>query len=122
MDDSQCVRVVQAGGDAAEIFQRRGRIERPVAKPVGEAPARDVLDDHVGHPVVLAEVVDIDDVGVAHLRDRLRFVAEPGRRVGIWGDPLQDLDRSGALQLDVVGPVDQAHGALADEVLDFVLP
>jgi hypothetical protein len=58
---------------------------------------------------------------VAHLGDRLRLVAEPGRRVRVRRDPLENLEGAGALELHVVGAIDQTHGPLADEVLDFVL-
>ena len=70
---------------------------------------------------MLAEVVDVEDVRVAHLGDRLRFVAEPRRRVRVRRDPLQDLDGARAFELHVVGAINQTHGPLADEVLDFVL-
>ena len=89
--------------------------------PGGQASAGHVLDDHVRRSLVLAEVVDVDDVGVAHLRDGLRLVSEPGHAVRVRGDRLHHLDRAGALQVRVVGTVNQAHGPLADEVLDLVL-
>ena len=115
------MRVVEAGGDAAQVFQRSRCVERSVAQLVGEASARDVLDDHVRHAVVLPEVVDVDDVRVAHLGDRLRLVAKPCSRVRAGGEPLQDLDGSGALELHVVGAEHEAHRPLPDEVLDLVL-
>ena len=89
---------------------------------VRQASPGDELDDHVRHAVVLAEVVDVDDVRVAHLGDRLRLMAEPSRRVRVGREPLQHLDRAGALQLHVVRAVNEAHRSLADEVLDLVLP
>ncbi len=122
VNDPEPMRVVEAGRDAAEIFQRRGRVEGTVAQLVGEASAGDELDDHVGNAVVLAEVVDVDDVRVAHLGDRLRLVAETRGRVRVGSDPLQYLDRARALQLHVVRAIDEAHRSLADEVLDLVLP
>ena len=85
-----------------------------------KAAALDVLDDHVGRSLELAEVEDVEDVRVAHVRDRLRLAAEPRGRVGIRCQPLQDLDRADAFELGVVGAIDHAHGTLADEVLDYV--
>src|SRR5258708_3326186 len=85
-------------------------------------PPGDVLDDHVGRPQVLTEVVHVHDVRVAQLRDGLGLVPEPRSSVRVGCDRLQDLDRAGALELGVVGAVNETHGPLAYEVLDLVLP
>jgi hypothetical protein len=122
VNDPEAMRVVEARSDSAEVFQRGGGVERSTAEPIGQASAGNVLDDHVGHTVVLPEVVDVHDVRVAHLGDRLRLVPEPSRRVRARRDSLEDLDRACALQLHVVGAVHEAHRSLADEVLDLVLP
>ena len=57
---------------------------------------------------------------MAHMRDRLRLAPEPCIRVGVGGQALQHLDRSDPFQLGVVGAVHHAHGALADEILDYI--
>ena len=51
-----------------------------------------------------------------------KLVAETGDRVRVGRDRLHDLDRASPLEVRVVGAVDQAHGPLADEILDLVLP
>jgi len=119
--DSMAVGVVETRGDPAQVLQGGRLVERALLHPAGEAAAGDVLDDHVGRPLKLAEVVDVDDVGVAQPGDRLRLVAETRHGVGIRGHRLQHLDRPGPLELRVVGAKDHAHGSLSDEVLDLVL-
>ena len=116
------VRVVQAGRDPPQVPERRRPVQDAVGHLPGHAPAGDVLDDHVGRPLELAEVVDVDDVRVPEPGDRLGLVAESGDRVRVGRDRLHDLDRASPLEVRVVGAVDQAHGPLADEILDLVLP
>ena len=115
------VRIVEARRDPAQVPQRAWPVEVAVDHPGGEAAAGDVLDDHVRRPLELAEVVDVDDVRVPQLGDRLRLVAEPGHGVHIRRDGLHDFDRAGALERGVIGLIDQAHGPLAYEILDLVL-
>src|ERR1700674_1859015 len=114
------MRVIEAGADAPQIPQSGLRVERHLRHLSGQAAAGNELNDHVRSPVEFAEVVHVDDVGVAHLGDRLRLVAEAGHRVGPDGYSLEYLDGAGSLQLGVVGLVDEAHRTLADELLDFV--
>src|SRR4029077_7502284 len=49
------------------------------------------------------------------------LVAEPRDRVFVGRDRLHDLDRTGASELRVISAVNDAHRALAYEVLDLVL-
>jgi hypothetical protein len=116
------MRVIEPGGDAAEVLDSLGRIEPALAQAVGEASSGDVLHDHVGRPQVLTEVVHVHDVRVAQLGNRLRLMPEPRRGVRVRCDRLQDLDRAGALELGVIGAINETHRPLADEILDFVLP
>ena len=114
------VRVVETGRDPTQVPDGAVLVERAVVHLGGQAAAGDVLDDHVRRPLELAEVVYVDDVGVPHLGDRLRLVAEAGDGVGVRRDRLHHLDRPNALQLGVIGAVDHPHRPLADEVLDLV--
>jgi len=122
VDDTMGVRVIKARGDPTQVPEGGLLVEHLLAHLSGQAAARDVLDDHVGGALELAEVVDVDDVRVAEPGDRLRLVAEAGDGVRVGRDGLHDLDRPGPLELRVVRPVDHPHGALPDEVLDLVLP
>ena len=112
--------VIEAGGDASQISQGDLRVERRLRHLSGQAAAGNELHDHIRSSVEFAEVVDVDDVGVAHLGDRLRLVAEAGHCVGPDGYPLEDLDGASSFELGVVGLVDETHRALADELLDFI--
>ena len=121
MHDAVVMGVIEAGGDPVQVLQRGRRVELALVHPAGQAAAGHVLDDHVRRPLELAEVVDVDDVRMPHLGDRLGLVAEAGHRVRVGADRLHHLDRAGPLELRVIGAVDQTHGPLADEVLDLVL-
>jgi len=120
--DSLRVRVVEAGGDAAQESQCRAPRKKPVAQSAGEVSPWDVLNDHVRRPLVLAEIEDVEDVRMSHPRNRLRFVPESRDRVGVRRDGMHDLDCTGARELGVVGTVDSAHRTLANELQDLVLP
>jgi len=58
---------------------------------------------------------------MSHLSDRLRLAAEPRDRVWVGRNPMHHLDCTGACEGDVVGAIDDAHRALAYEVLDLIL-
>ena len=120
VDDAELVRVVQRVADAAEKCDGRVAVKRAIFDARRQAAAFDVLHDHVRRPFELAEVEDVEDVRVAHMGDRLGLAAEPRRRVQVSTQPLQDLDRAGAFELGVVRTVNDAHGTLANEVLDDV--
>ena len=71
--------------------------------------------------VLLADVVDLDDVGVLEPRDGLGLGAEAGRlgRPGVAAR--QDhLERDLAIEADVPRPVDHAHPAAAELLQDLV--
>ena len=86
--------VVEPGGDTTQVLQRGLLIQRRLLQLPGEVAARDVLHDHVRGSLVLAEVEDVDDVRMPHLRDGLRFVVEASDGVRTDGDSLEDLDRA----------------------------
>src|SRR4029077_3421804 len=121
VDDAVIVRVVQADGDAAQEPDGCRPAQAPLGHAAGEAAPGHVLDDHVGRPLDFAEVVDVDDVGMAHPGDRLGLVPEASDAIRVGGDRLHDLDGADPLQLGVIGAVDETHRPLADEVLDLVL-
>ena len=80
-----------------------------------EAAAAEVLGDEVGRAVVVAPVVDGDDVRVVQGRGGLRLgpeAAEEGLVVGEGG--VQDLHRHPTAEADVVGQEDLGRRAGAD--------
>jgi hypothetical protein len=92
------------------------------ADQVAQVPALEQLHRHVGEPVLLAEVVDGDDVRVVEPRRRLRLVPEALPEVGVGGERGRDrLDRHVPVEQRVVGPVHLAHRTLADLLDDTVL-
>ena len=97
MDDSVLMRVVEPRRNPAQVLERRRLVEPPAVHAPGQAAAGDVLHDHVGRPLVLPEVVNVDDVRVAKLGDRLGFVPEAGHGVVVRRDGLHHLDRARAL-------------------------
>ena len=81
---------------------------------VGEAAAGQVFQLEEGDPSHVADAIDLDDVGVAELGDRLGLGAEPrgGRRAA--GPGRERLERTRAIQGDVAGEVDGPHPAAAE--------
>ncbi len=91
------------------------------AHPFGERAALDQLEHEEGNPVLVAEVEDLEDVGMLETGDRPRLLLEPlaiGRFVG--EDVGQDLDRHVAIEGGVVGAVDRSHAATTDSLQDPV--
>ena len=91
------------------------------ADQVGEAAALDVLHhDEVG-AVLLAPVVDADDVGVVEVGGGLGLAPEPGHEVGVVGVlGEQDLDRDRPVELQVAGEEHLGHAALAEAAVQLV--
>jgi hypothetical protein len=122
VDQPERVGGVERRGDLA------ARVDRPVgpqaallAQHGGEVRALDVLHREVEQPVDLAGVVDRDDVRVLERRGDPRLALEAlaeALRLGVFrGD---DLDRGAAPEVQVLGPVDDAHAAAPEAGLDPV--
>ena len=100
---------------------------RASGSPLGdEAPqllALEQLHDDEQPPVVLAHVVDGDDVGVAEPGARLRLAEEAGAKlVGDLDVARDDLEGHEAIEDRVMGLEDHAHAAAPDPLEDLVLP
>jgi len=88
---------------------------------VFERAAGHVFYYKVGDPLLLAIVVDGENVGVAEGGNGLGLAAEAGQEAfaaGFCG--LHDLDGHPALQLVLVGAVDGRHTSLADLFGDLI--
>ncbi len=88
-----------------------------------EVLALDQLHHDVRPGVVLAEVVNGDDVGVAQRRGRPGLVTEPGQEVGVAPElGAQQLDGNVALELRVARAIDAGHAALSEKLQQTVSP
>jgi hypothetical protein len=90
---------------------------------VAEAAAGEELEDDEGVSVQVAGVEDADDVGVAEGDERADLAGETVEEVGAAevgvrgeGELEDDVDE----QSMVVGLIDPAHAALANDLEDFV--
>ena len=120
MDDSMPVRL----GDAARPASRPAR---PPAGPARacrrasvQAAALDVLQLEERQAVGLADVVDLDDVGVLQPGDRLGLGQEADRCFGPAWAPPGSSSGAGAIQQDLTGLVHHAHAATAQLAQDLV--
>jgi hypothetical protein len=96
---------------------------RPRARPGVELRALDALGGKEDRVLMQADVVDRDHVGVAEPRQRLGLPQE-ARPVAGRAAPLvaQHLDRDLALELGIVGAVDDAHAASSEDAAHRVPP
>ena len=121
MDDPQPVRLDDRARE--RLDQRRRTPRRPwgAVEPPVEPPALEVLQLEVGQAVGLADVVDLDDVGVLEPRDGRRLGQEAGGGHGIGVGTGQDhLEGARAVEADLTGVVDDAHAAAAELTQDLV--
>ena len=109
--------ICSARARRALVAERAGGVDQPA-----EVGAVGVVHRQVQQPLAgLAEVDDADDVGVRQPAGGLGLAREPGDHLGVVGHvAVQDLDREPPAHADVLGPVDPAHAALAEELLDAV--
>jgi hypothetical protein len=95
------------------------RCTRPSPCALSSAsPTLDVLHGEEEHVALLARRVDRDDVRVLEARGQLRLEQEAPTEAVVVGELVrQHLDRGFALQVDVLGEIDGAHGASAEKSL-----
>ena len=109
-----------AASDSISPAARRVVPGRAV-EPTVEAAAVDVLQLEERQAVGLADVADLDDMGVLEMRDRAGLGQEPRQRLGPGMGAAQDhLDGADAAQHDLAGLVDHAHAAPAQLLQDLV--
>ena len=102
----------------------RARVESLLqVELVREGTAVDVLHDDVRRAVVLARVVDLDDVGVGEPGGEARLTDEAVAEDRVVGEVAgEHLDRHRPLELVVPREVDDGHAAAAEDVCDAVAP
>jgi hypothetical protein len=118
--DARVVRDREGTGDLdQDVDPLLGR-DAGVADQRAQAPALDQLHHHVRRAVVLADVVDRNDVRVIELGHRAGLAHQPGPGLLLFGPLVQHLERDPAIEPLVVGAEDAAHPPLADRILDPV--
>ena len=107
----------QAVADLHQDGERAGHVDSG-PRPFPEAlPAQQLHDDEGRAIFDLDEVRDVDDIAMANAIDGLRFLEEAQHRVApasVIG--AQQLERDLAAELHVLGAIDVAHAALAEEL------
>jgi len=109
------------GGDAGA--QLAGDVDRLVRREAADAAeqrreifAVDILHGQEAAAVGVAQVVEAADVLVGDLAGDAQLVVELGEARGVGGDPLgQELERNRLVEGEVVGAVDLAHTAAAEQ-------
>ncbi len=92
------------------------------ANPVLQGLAAEVLHDHKGTAIVLADIVDGADVGMVERRGSLRFTLETRQGLRIATELVgQELQRHEAVKAGVLGLVDHTHAAAAELLNDAVM-
>src|SRR5439155_11741 len=84
------------------------------------APAVEQLGDDVRGPVVRADVMDRDDVGMIQGSGGARLLLEAEHVAGVVVARRQHLERDVPIELQVVGHEDAAHSAATQLALDPV--
>ena len=101
----------------------RGGERAVAAHDRGQVLTVDELHDDERAVLVLAEVVDRDDVGVVERGGGQGLLAEAGAEVRIATVlGAEDLDRDVAIELGVVGAVDAGHAPLPEELHQSIPP
>ena len=122
VDEALLVRGVERLGDLGEELDRALRLERTVLRDeLGEVGALDVAHGEEEHAVLLARLVDGDDVRVVERGGDPRLAQEALAEALVLGELGRDhLERDLAPETLLLGAVDRAHAAAADERLDVV--
>ena len=115
MEDAGLVRGRHRRGDLRADRASSVRLVR--GRPLVQRLAGEVLHRDEVLALVLADLVDRDDAGMAQRREHLRLVAQPSQRLLV-----EQLDCDVALERRVVCEIDVAHAAVAELALDLVLP
>jgi hypothetical protein len=112
------VRGLQPGGDLNPEIDDFVRLQPLAVNALPEGLALEQLHRNEVPPLVLIDVVDRTDIGMIQRRGGARFALEALDRLAVAGQVLrQELQRDGALEPQILGPVDDAHAA-GTECLD----
>ena len=116
MDDAAAVRVVERLGDRPQDRERPHPVHAAVLEDVGKGRPGHQPHGEVHHAVGFTRRVHGHDRGVLEVTHRARLVAEPPHEVRVEGQRTgEHLERHRSVDPDLVGPVDVAHPAVADQ-------
>ncbi len=115
MDDAAPMGALHRLGQDANDLRGLARFLRDAGHLVGETAAVHVLQRKIGVAVLFADFVDLNDVRVLELGDRLGLRLEPRHGAGSRDAGRADhLDRHNAVQPRLPGLVDDPHAAAAE--------
>ena len=121
VDDPPAVGGVDRVGQGLHQPGRRSDRHRRAGILLGQGAPLDQFQDQVGAAVMLADLEDLDDVGVLEARHGLRLGAEAGPDLGPGELPLADhLEGDRAVEPDLPRLVDDAHPAPAQLAEDLM--
>jgi hypothetical protein len=122
VEDAAHVRMMHCFGRRRHQARRGAGVVAILPQPAGQAAAGDQLHAEVALPLVLAHLVDRDDVRVVERGDRLSLVLEPPQLVlaGELGGA-DHLEGDGAVETDLPRLVHQAHAAAAELARQLVV-
>jgi hypothetical protein len=122
MDEAARMRGVEGRRHLGHDRRGVGRIERPLrAQHAAEVAAADQVHRHEEESLILARVVDRDDVRVADGDRDPRLLREAPAETRVLGEIGRDhLQGHDVIERQVRGPVDDSHPALAGHALDPV--
>src|SRR5262245_12927612 len=103
-----------------ELCRRTRRLGR-ASEMLGQAAAGHELQDKVRPARGLADIEDLDDVGMLQASDHRGLCAKAVQVLGFGVTPGQDhLERHSAMETELPGLVDDAHAASSQLPQDFV--
>ena len=106
--------------ELAGVVERDLGGKRSAAERVPQGPAVEQLGDDVRGPVVRADVMDRDDVGMIQGSGGARLLLEAEHVAGVVVARRQHLERDVPIELQVVRHEDAAHSAATQLALDPV--
>ena len=122
MHDAEVVGAGERGAHLLEDVDAPGDGQRPARQLAGERRADEVLHHEVELALLgLADVVDVDDVGVIDAVGGARLAQHPGAEVRLAAQVGPDqLEGDHPIDEDVPGAVHDAHPALAEPRLEAI--
>ena len=122
VDDPGGVGPGQPVGDLDGVFERFGELQALAPDQMVEGPPLDVFHDDEVRAAVRSDVVDDDDVGMVERRGGLGLLSEALLPLGVGRlFAGEDLDRDDAVEVGVLGLVNDSHPAFPDLLEEAVM-